>query len=127
MSNNHTKNVALTASLLALMSTGATAGDYKTISKSGKEGDQIADYAPGDFVVKCVGAAMGGENDCGAVDGSHSCAGMSPADEDNSDNEWVYMTLSECADHPNGKFLVKDDDGARVLSKTQFQFKLVEK
>lgn len=127
MSKNHAKNVALTASLLALMSTGATAEDYKKISKSGKEGDQITEHSAGDFVVKCVGAAKGGENDCGAVDGSHACAGLSDAGDDNSDNEWVYLKLSDCADHPNGKFLVKTDDGPTVLSKTEFQFKLVEK
>jgi len=127
MPKSQTKNVALTASLLALMSAGATAGDYKTISKSGKEGDQVADHSPGDFVVKCVGAAIGGENDCGALDGSHACAGLSEVGDDNSDNEWVYLTLNECADHPNGKFMFKDKDGAKVLSKTEFQFKLVEK
>jgi len=127
MSKSHTRNVALTASLLALMSTGASAGDYKTISKSGKEGDQVADHAAGDFVVKCVGAAMGGANDCGAIDGSHACAGLSKEGDDNSDNEWVYLTLNECADHPNGKFLMKGDDGPKVMSKTEFQFKLVEK
>jgi len=126
MSKTHS-NVALTASLLALMTTGASAGDYKTISKSGKEADQIVEHAEGDFVVKCVGAAKGGENDCGALDGSHACAGLSDSNIDNSDNEWIYLTLDQCADHPNGKFLVKGDDGPTVLSKTEFQFKRVEK
>jgi len=84
MSKTHS-NVALTASLLALMTSGASAGDYKTISKSGKEADQIVEHAEGDFVVKCVGAAKGGANDCGAVDGSHACAGLSDSDTDNSD------------------------------------------
>jgi|GEM_PF-2344599 len=126
MSKNHT-SVALTASLLALMASGANAEDYKTISKSGEEGDQIAEHTAGEFVVKCVGAAKGGENDCGAVDGSHDCAGLGPADIDDSDNEWIYLSLSDCAEHPNGKFMVKGKDGPVVMSKTEFQFKLVEK
>lgn len=117
--------IALTTLLVGAMGA-ATAAEFDTISKGSKAGDQVADHKAGQFVVKCVGAALGGENDCGALDGSHQCAGLSPANIDFSDNEWVYLTLEECANHPSGKFLMKDADGnPTVMAKSEFQFKKV--
>ena len=121
-----TKQV-LTAGLLSLVAVGAQAADVKTISKSGDEGSQISAYEEGQYVVKCVGAAKGGANDCGALDGSHDCAGLSPKSEDNSMNEWVYTSLQECAEHENGHFMMKGKDGAVSLTKTEFQVKQVVK
>lgn len=43
---------------------------------------------------KCAGVAKAGMNDCGALDGTHQCAGM--AAEDNSEHEWVYMPEGTC-------------------------------
>lgn len=43
---------------------------------------------------KCAGIAKAGQNDCGALDGKHSCSGMST--EENSSNEWVYMPEGTC-------------------------------
>lgn len=43
---------------------------------------------------KCAGIAKAGHNDCGALDGSHGCAGMAPTD--NADNEWVYVPQGTC-------------------------------
>ncbi len=43
---------------------------------------------------KCAGIAKAGKNDCGALDGSHGCAGQSKLD--NSDNEWVYVPEGSC-------------------------------
>lgn len=43
---------------------------------------------------KCAGIAKAGKNDCGALDGSHGCAGM--AKSDNSDKEWVYVPQGTC-------------------------------
>lgn len=115
----------LTAGLLSLVAAGVHAGDVKTISKSSGEGSQVTEYDAGQYVVKCVGAAKGGENDCGALDGSHPCAGMSPKDEDHTLNEWVYMSLQECAEHENGHFMMKNKDGKIALTKTEFQVKKV--
>ena len=117
----------LTAGLLSLVAVSAQAADVKTISKSGDERSQISAYEEGQFVVKCVGAAKGGENDCGALDGSHDCAGLSPKTVDNSMNEWVYSSLQECAEHENGHFMMKGKDGAVSLTKTEFQVKKVVK
>lgn len=117
----------LTASLLSLVTMGAQAADVKTISKSGDERSQVTEFSAGQYVVKCVGAAKGGENDCGALDGSHDCAGLSPKSEDYSLNEWVYTTLEECATHENGHFMTKGKDGAMALTKTEFQVKQVTK
>ena len=117
----------LTAGLLSLVAVGAQAADVKNISKSSAEGPQVTEYAAGQYVVKCVGAAMGGKNDCGALDGSHDCAGLSPKSVDNSLNEWVYSSLEECATHENGHFMVKNKDGKIALTKTEFQVKKVVK
>jgi len=117
----------LTASLLSLVAIGAQAANVKTISKSSDEGSQITEHAAGEYVVKCVGAAKGGENDCGALDGSHACAGLSPKGEDFTLNEWVYLSLEDCAKHENGHFMAKTSDGKIALTKTEFQFKKVVK
>ncbi len=43
---------------------------------------------------KCLGVAAAGKNDCGSVDKSHSCAGMSKKADDK--NEWVYVAEGTC-------------------------------
>ena len=43
---------------------------------------------------KCAGIAKQGMNDCGALDGSHGCAGQAKAD--NLDHEWVYVPAGTC-------------------------------
>jgi len=43
---------------------------------------------------KCAGIAKAGMNDCGALDGSHSCSGQATAD--NLDYEWVYVPEGQC-------------------------------
>jgi len=43
---------------------------------------------------KCAGIAKAGQNDCGAIDGSHACAGQSKTDL--SDVEWVYVPEGTC-------------------------------
>lgn len=43
---------------------------------------------------KCAGIAKAGSNDCGALDGSHGCAGQAKAD--NLDTEWVYVPAGSC-------------------------------
>ena len=43
---------------------------------------------------KCAGIAKQGMNDCGSLDGKHSCAGQ--AKIDNDDTEWVYVPKGTC-------------------------------
>ena len=43
---------------------------------------------------KCAGIAKAGKNDCGALDGSHGCAGQAKAD--NLATEWVYIPQGTC-------------------------------
>lgn len=43
---------------------------------------------------KCAGIAKAGKNDCGALDGSHGCAGQ--AKSDNLKQEWVYVPQGTC-------------------------------
>lgn len=43
---------------------------------------------------KCAGVAKAGHNDCGALDGSHKCAGQAKVDDD--PNEWVYTPEGTC-------------------------------
>jgi len=43
---------------------------------------------------KCFGIAKAGQNDCASVNGVHSCAGQSKADNDKS--EWKYVAKGTC-------------------------------
>jgi len=43
---------------------------------------------------KCAGIAKKGMNDCGSLDGKHSCAGQ--AARSNMDTEWVYVPQGTC-------------------------------
>ncbi len=54
---------------------------------------------------KCLGVAQAGKNDCGATDGSHSCSGLSKAD--NLDTEWVYVPQGTCDKIGGSVFKVK--------------------
>lgn len=43
---------------------------------------------------KCAGMVKAGQNDCGALDGSHGCAGQ--ASVDNAAQEWIYLPAGSC-------------------------------
>ena len=45
---------------------------------------------------KCYGIAKAGQNDCANLAGTHSCAGLSKADNDAG--EWKYVAKGTCAD-----------------------------
>lgn len=50
---------------------------------------------------KCANVAKAGMNDCGALDGSHNCAGQ--AKEDGLSYEWVYVPAGTCEKITDGK------------------------
>ena len=50
---------------------------------------------------KCAGIAKAGKNDCGALNGKHSCSGQSTVD--NSDQEWVYVPEGTCTKITGGQ------------------------
>ena len=50
---------------------------------------------------KCAGIAKQGMNDCGALDGSHGCAGQAKAE--NLDHEWVYVPAGTCEKITGGR------------------------
>ncbi len=54
---------------------------------------------------KCAGVAKAGQNDCGALDGSHACAGNAKVDSD--PNEWVYVPAGTCDKLVGGKVVAK--------------------
>ncbi|MCP3428993.1 BufA1 family periplasmic bufferin-type metallophore [Opacimonas viscosa] len=66
------------ASLLTL----GVAADAQAMSKKGKE--------------KCYGVALAGQNDCGNLAGTHSCAGQSKVDNDIG--EWKLVPKGTCKD-----------------------------
>lgn len=45
---------------------------------------------------KCYGIAAAGQNDCGNLAGTHSCAGQ--ATEDNDPGEWKLVAKGTCKD-----------------------------
>lgn len=49
----------------------------------------------------CAGIAKKGMNDCGALDGSHDCAGKATTSGD--PDEWVYVPKGTCAKIVGGK------------------------
>ncbi len=50
---------------------------------------------------KCAGIAKKGMNDCGSLDGKHSCAGQAAAD--NLETEWVYVPEGTCTKITGGR------------------------
>lgn len=44
---------------------------------------------------KCLGAAKAKANDCGSLDGRHSCSGV--ALKDNDPTEWIWVPKGICA------------------------------
>jgi len=68
-----------------------------------------ANAAPGGEVKnweKCAGVAKMGKNDCGALDGSHGCAGQ--AKEDNLAHEWLYLPEGTCDKLAGGTLVDKN-------------------
>ena len=45
---------------------------------------------------KCYGIAKAGQNDCGNLSGTHTCAGQSKVDND--PGEWKYVAKGTCKD-----------------------------
>ncbi len=76
-----TKKLLLGTAVAGVIAAGVALSDA-AVAKEGKE--------------KCFGIAKAGENDCAAVDGSHSCAGH--AAKDNDPNEWKLVDEGTCAD-----------------------------
>lgn len=50
---------------------------------------------------KCYGIVKAGKNDCGAADGSHSCAGYAKNDADGG--EWILLPEGVCERIVGGK------------------------
>lgn len=55
---------------------------------------QSADAAAPKGKEKCYGVVKAGMNDCGALDGSHSCAKQAKVDGDSG--EWVLVPKGAC-------------------------------
>jgi len=53
------------------------------------------------FWEKCAGIAKAGMNDCGSLDGKHSCSGQ--ATSNSHAQEWVYVPKGTCAKIVGGK------------------------
>lgn len=74
---NHKQRLASAALALALAS---------TISAPAQAGGKE----------KCYGVAAAGQNDCGNLAGTHSCAGL--AKQDNDPGEWKLVPKGTCVD-----------------------------
>lgn len=57
-------------------------------------------------VVKCLGIALKGHNDCGSTDGRHDCSGKATKDLDPT--EWVYVPDGPLCKKWGGTEMVKD-------------------
>ncbi|MFN3202969.1 MAG: DUF2282 domain-containing protein [Bradymonadia bacterium] len=63
-------------------------------------------------VIKCLGVAKAGHNDCGSTDGRHDCSGKAAKDLDPT--EWVYVPEGPLCEKWGGKKMVK---AGKVVSK----------
>jgi len=63
-------------------------------------------------VVKCLGIALKGHNDCGSTDGRHDCSGQATKDLDPT--EWVYVPDGPLCEKWGGTKMVKNGE---VVSK----------
>jgi uncharacterized membrane protein len=61
---------------------------------------------------KCYGIAKAGQNDCANLAGTHSCAGLSKADNDAG--EWKYVAKGTCKDL---KGMTAEEAKAKVAAK----------
>ncbi|MEA2079769.1 MAG: DUF2282 domain-containing protein [Pseudomonadota bacterium] len=50
---------------------------------------------------KCAGISKAGMNDCGALDGSHQCAGQAKLDD--AEHEWLYVPEGTCTKITGGR------------------------
>ena len=57
-------------------------------------------------VVKCLGVALEGHNDCGSTDGRHDCSGKATKDLDPT--EWVYVPDGPLCEKWGGEKMVKN-------------------
>lgn len=81
-----TLNTLIAGAFVATMSMAATQ-DAEAAAPAGKE--------------KCYGVVKAGMNDCGSLDGAHSCAKQAKVDGDN--NEWVLVPKGLCHKLVGGK------------------------
>lgn len=71
-------NIAATAAIATILSLGVV----DAVDAAGKKKE------------KCYGVALAGQNDCGNLSGTHSCAGQSTTDNDIS--EWRLVPSGTC-------------------------------
>ncbi len=70
-------------------------------------------------VVKCLGIAKAGKNDCGSTDGRHTCSGKSTVDLDPT--EWVYIPSGTLCEKLGGTKMIKD---GKVVTKMKPKSKI---
>ena len=75
-----THKLVLTSAVASAMALGLLGGTVVSAQEKSKE--------------RCYGVAKAGQNDCGNLSGSHSCAGQSKAD--NAPSEWKYVPAGTC-------------------------------
>ena len=75
------KNLAAATAITGIIALGASMAST-TAMAAGKE--------------KCYGVALAGQNDCGNLAGTHSCAGQ--AKVDNDPGEWKLVAKGTCED-----------------------------
>ena len=67
-------------------------------------------------VVKCLGIAKAGKNDCGSTDGRHTCSGQSTVDFDPT--EWVYIPDGTLCEKLGGTKMIKEGKTVKKMKPT---------
>jgi len=93
------KQLILATSLLG--ATACVSPGLNTPSASG-----VASASGTITVIKCLGVAKAGHNDCGSTDGRHTCSGLATKDLDPT--EWKYLPEGPLCKAMGGKKMVKE-------------------
>ena len=96
------KKLLITTGLLSALGC-TTGGSHSTVNSSM---DKVR-------VIKCLGVAKAGHNDCGSTDGRHSCSGKATKHLDPT--EWVYLPDGPLCEHMGGKKMVKNGKVVKKL------------
>ena len=97
MASKKTINTVLAGAVAVAAISGAVVGLQSTEAVAAKEGKE-----------KCYGVAKAGQNDCGNVAKTHSCAGYSTVDGD--PGEWLALPKGVCEKLVGGSLVGKVAD-----------------
>ena len=106
---NRHKEIKMKRKLLITGGLMASLASCATNSSTTSSAEAVAEVS----VVKCLGIAKAGKNDCGSTDGRHKCSGKSSVDFDPT--EWVYIPDGTLCEKLGGTKMIKEGKVVKKL------------